>query len=193
MRSPVSPEPVKASTSWAPSSAGRSRGAPTSICSAPSGRTFASTITCIARCAAIAVAVAGLESTGMPASSAAAAFSASPQAGKLNALMCTATPCRGTARCWPWKRGDRPSWMPSPSTRNFPAPSAWPSSAYERRVAIAPSTSNFASERVLPPLAMFSASSSSRASCSASATPWSSAPRSANPSARSAGPPVLRA
>ena len=49
------------------------------------------------RCATIAELVAGLLSTGMPASSATAAFSAKPQAGKLNALMCTATPWRGTA------------------------------------------------------------------------------------------------
>ena len=42
-----------------------------------------------------AVAVAGLVITGMPASSAQAAFSANPQAGKLKALMCTATPWRG--------------------------------------------------------------------------------------------------
>ena len=40
-------------------------------------------------------------STGMPASSATAAFSANPQAGKWKALRCTATPWRGTAICWP--------------------------------------------------------------------------------------------
>ena len=40
--------------------------------------------------------VAGLVTTGMPASSAQAAFSAKPQAGKLKALTCTATPSRGT-------------------------------------------------------------------------------------------------
>ena len=45
--------------------------------------------------------VAGLESTGIPARSAEAAFSARPHAGKLNALMCTATPWRGTLMCWP--------------------------------------------------------------------------------------------
>ncbi len=45
--------------------------------------------------------VAGFVSTGMPASQATAAFSASPQAGKLKALTCTATPVRGTSTCWP--------------------------------------------------------------------------------------------
>ena len=41
-----------------------------------------------------------------------AAFSARPQAGKLNALMWTATPWRGTRTCCPWKRGVRPSCTP---------------------------------------------------------------------------------
>ena len=45
-----------------------------------------------------AVAVAGLFTTGTPASSAVAAFSAKPHAGKLKALTCTATPRRGTRR-----------------------------------------------------------------------------------------------
>ena len=58
---------------------------------------------------------------------------------------------------------------------------------------MAPSTSNLASERVLPQLRMPSSSSSSRAPCSASAMPFRIAPRSAKQSERSAGPPVLRA
>ncbi len=52
--------------------------------------------------------VAGLLTTGIPARRAQAAFSARPQAGKLNALMWTATPWRGTWRCCPWKRGRAP-------------------------------------------------------------------------------------
>ena len=47
---------------------------------------------------ACAVAEAGLANTGTPASSDTAAFSHSPQLGKLKALMCTATPRRGTIR-----------------------------------------------------------------------------------------------
>ena len=43
----------------------------------------------------------GLLMMGIPASSAQAAFSQVPQAGKLKALMCTATPSRGTQRCTP--------------------------------------------------------------------------------------------
>ena len=53
------------------------------------------------RWATIAELVAGLLSTGIPARSAVAAFSAKPHAGKLKALMCTATPARGTQTCWP--------------------------------------------------------------------------------------------
>ena len=45
--------------------------------------------------------VAGLEITGSPHSQATAAFSHRPQAGKLNALICTATPPRGSHRCSP--------------------------------------------------------------------------------------------
>ena len=95
----MSPDPVNASTSCAPSSAGRSRGLPTRSESAPSGSTFASTTISMMRWATIAELVAGLLSTGIPASSAVAAFSAKPHAGKLNALMCTATPVRGTHTC----------------------------------------------------------------------------------------------
>jgi hypothetical protein len=125
---PVSPEPVKASTSCPPRWESRSRTEPTRNESAPSGSSFFSAISSMIRCATIAELVAGLLSTGMPASSATAAFSAKPQAGKLNALMCTATPWRGTAMCWPWKRAERPSWMPSPSTRKRAVPNRFESS-----------------------------------------------------------------
>ena len=53
------------------------------------------------RKATSAVLVAGLLTMGIPASRAQAAFSAVPQAGKLKALMCTATPSRGTQRWIP--------------------------------------------------------------------------------------------
>ena len=81
------------------------------------------------RCARRAELVPGLLSTGTPASSATAAFSANPQAGKLKAFTCTATPRRGTCTCWPWNRGERPSVTPSPSTISRASPSARPSSA----------------------------------------------------------------
>ena len=58
------------------------------------------------RCATSAVGGGRLgRRTGMPASSAHAAFSAMPQAGKLNALTCTATPVPRHQTCWPQKRG----------------------------------------------------------------------------------------
>ena len=58
---------------------------------------------------------------------------------------------------------------------------------------IAPSTSNLASLRVLPPFATARSSSSSRWAWSASHIALSSAPRSAKVSARSAGPALRRA
>ena len=51
--------------------------------------------------------------------SATAAFSAMPQAGKLKALTCTATPWRGTCTCWPKSFAPRPRATPSPSTSSF--------------------------------------------------------------------------
>ena len=69
-------------------------------------------------------------------------------------------------------------------------PSVFAISAYASSVAIAPSTSNLASERVLPPFAMPSSRSASRSPWIASAIALSAAPRSAKLIARSAGPPV---
>jgi len=192
MCAPVAPDPVKARTSCPPRCGRSSRALPTRKESAPSGSSFFSAISSMMRLATIAELVAGLLSTGMPASSATAAFSANPQAGKLNALIWIATPWRGTAICWPWKRAERPSWMPSPSTMNFPV-SEPEISAYARSVAIAPSTSNLASERVLPPFAMPRSSSFSRSPWIASAIDLSAAPRSAKLMARKAGPPTVRA
>ena len=83
---------------------------------------MASTRISIIRCATMAELVAGLLTTGIPARSAAAAFSAMPQAGKLKALMWIATPVRLTCTCWPWKRGLRPRVTPSPSTSTLRRP-----------------------------------------------------------------------
>jgi hypothetical protein len=105
--SPVSLDPVKATTSKDPRCARRSPAPPISSESAPSGSALASIRISSMRCATSEDDVAGLLRTGMPARRATAAFSARPQAGKLNALMWTATPVRGTRMCWPWKRGLR--------------------------------------------------------------------------------------
>ena len=91
----VSPEPVKASTSCSPMWLRRSPTPPQMRDKAPSGRAPVSTKRRIITHDTSDVAVAGFDTTGMPASNAAAAFSASPHAGKLKALMWTATPRRG--------------------------------------------------------------------------------------------------
>ncbi len=76
------------------------------------------------RSVTIAVLVAGLTITGIPASSAAAAFSANPHAGKLKALISTAAPWSGSRTCCPQKRDERPSLTPSPSRIGPPLPSS---------------------------------------------------------------------
>ena len=52
------------------------------------------------RAANATVLVAGLLSTGTPASKATASLPTMPQAGKLKALMWIASPCRGTSTSW---------------------------------------------------------------------------------------------
>src|SRR6266446_4038131 len=59
-------------------------------------------------------------------------------------------------------------------------------------VPMAPSTSNLASPRVLPPFCMARAISSSRAACRALLQAFKSSPRCANVSSRRAGPPCSR-
>jgi hypothetical protein len=70
--------------------------------SEPAGKMLAATTSCSMRCASQAVDVAGLTTTGTPESSAGAAFSQSPQAGKLKALIESARPVVGTSKCWLW-------------------------------------------------------------------------------------------
>ena len=60
---------------------------------------------------------AGLTRLGTPAMNAGANFSSGPQTGKLNALICTATPCRGVRICWPTKVPPLPSGSTAPSGR----------------------------------------------------------------------------
>src|SRR5258708_35204094 len=62
---------------------------------APGGKIFAFTISSTIRCVSQAVGEAGFTTTGTPESNAGAAFSHSPQAGKLNALRKTAAPFSG--------------------------------------------------------------------------------------------------
>ena len=74
----------------------------------------------------MALAVPALVTTGTPASSAQAIFSPMPHAGKLKALMCTATPGRGVSTCCAQKRAVRPSCTPSPSGSHGVSGSAEP-------------------------------------------------------------------
>ena len=94
-RAAVSAEPVNAMTSSELSAPMRSPAPPQSRLSAPSGSTLAAMTSFTMACASSAVEDAGLASTGTPASSDTAAFSHSPQLGKLKALMWMATPRRG--------------------------------------------------------------------------------------------------
>ena len=98
-RAAVSAEPVKATRSSLVSASRSPPALPQRRLSAPAGKAPAAITSLIMACAKSAVAEAGLARTGTPASSDTAAFSHSPQLGKLKALMCTATPRRGTIRC----------------------------------------------------------------------------------------------
>ncbi len=98
---PVAAEPVKASMSWGPRWSSRSPTGPARKEKAPGGRATSWATIWAIRQATRAVAVAGLVSTGTPARMLTATFSKVPQAGKLKALMCTATPGRGRRTCWP--------------------------------------------------------------------------------------------
>ena len=64
--------------------------------------------------------VAGFTMQGMPARKLGANFSSAPQMGKLNALMCTATPRRGTSTCVPANWPFLPSGMAGPSCTRLP-------------------------------------------------------------------------
>jgi hypothetical protein len=87
----------------------------------------------------------------------------------------------------------RPSWIPSPSSITFVSPSFFPHSPYVASVPVAPSMSNFASLRVLPPFSIASSISASRCAKIALLTAISISPRVANVIARRAGPPTSRA
>src|ERR671923_530782 len=103
MRAAVSAEPVKETTSSSRTWSSNSRAEPQTRETAPGGRIPDFTTSSTILWASQAVGEAGFTSTGTPDRSAGAAFSQNPQAGKLNALMKTATPFVGTRKCWPAK------------------------------------------------------------------------------------------
>src|SRR5258706_5193974 len=82
---------------------------------APGGKIFAFAISSTIRCVSQAVGEAGFTTTGTPESNAGAAFSHSPQAGKLNALMQTAAPLASIRKSWPTNAllFEREIWAPS--------------------------------------------------------------------------------
>ena len=135
----------------------------------------------------------GLRKSGMPASSATAAFSANPSGGEIESVDKDGDTTARHRDMLAVEARRAAELMPSPSTRNRAAPRLAPVSEYARSVAIAPSTSNLASERVFPPFMMPRSSSASRSPCIASAMPFSIAPRSAKVIARRAGSPTVRA
>ena len=96
------------------------------------------------------MAVAGLAMQGMPARKLGANFSSSPQTGKLKALMCTATPPRGTRMWVPAKPPFLPSAMAGPSCSRLPEGSSVLRLEYANSVPVPPSMSTQPSLRVAP-------------------------------------------
>ena len=126
MRAAVSAEPVKETMSSSRTCASRSRAEPQMMEIAPGGRISAFTISSTILCVSQAVGEAGFTTMGTPESSAGAAFSQKPQAGKLNALMKTAAPFVGIRKCCPtnallFERGTK-----APSFNIFPSASVRP-------------------------------------------------------------------
>ena len=87
--------PVKLTKSWQSNISRRSPVLPIINWMAPRGKSPLSSIKRTTACAKYPLLVAGFIKLGTPASKLAASFSSIPQTGKLNALICTATPCKG--------------------------------------------------------------------------------------------------
>ncbi len=94
---------------------------------------------------------AGFTIAGTPARIVGASFSSMPQTGKLNALMCTATPSSGTQMCRPTKVPPLDSTSVAPSTWNVSfGKSRRPREAYAKSVPMPPSMSTQPSRFVAP-------------------------------------------
>jgi len=102
-RNPVAYEPVNVTTSWRCTGSRIPWPLPTTSCRAPSGRIPLETMSRTTRSVKKLVNSDGLTTAGTPASRFTAIFSSMPHTGKLNALMCTATPRSGSITCWPPK------------------------------------------------------------------------------------------
>src|SRR2546427_5569107 len=93
---------------------------------APGGKILAFTISSTIRCVSQAVGEAGFTTTETPESSAGAAFSQRPHAGKLNALMKTAAPFDGARKCCAANSPVLERERTPPSFNIFDSPSALP-------------------------------------------------------------------
>ena len=130
---------------------------------------------------------------GMPARKLGANFSSMPHTGKLKALMCTATPRRGTRMCVPANPPFRPSGSTGPSCITLPDGSSLvPMPAYADSVPVPPSMSTQPSVRVAPVCADI-AYSASFCSASSFASALRRAARCWKSSASSDGTPTRRA
>ena len=113
----VAADPVNDTRSCSPTWSSRPPALPQTSWSEPGGSSPVSSISSTSRAVRYAVWVAGLTRLGTPAMKAGANFSSGPQTGKLNALICTATPRSGVRMCWPTKAPPRPSGSTAPSAR----------------------------------------------------------------------------
>ena len=96
------------------------------------------------------VTVAGLTMAGTPASQLTATFSNMPHTGKLNALMCTATPRLGTRMWWPPNVPSLLSGTYSPSVANGVSGNRLLKLAFANKFPMPPSMSIQASTLVAP-------------------------------------------
>ena len=99
--SPVVAEPVNVITSCMVTCCNRSPALPQINCNAPSGKILEAAISFTTASVTYEVSDAGFTIAGTPANKFTAIFSSMPHTGKLNALMCIATPSLGTKICWP--------------------------------------------------------------------------------------------
>ena len=88
-------DPVKATVSCSVSRSSRPRDPPATNCRLPSGSNPEAMISFTTASARYDAWEAGFTTVGTPARKAGASFSSIPQTGKLNALICRATPRRG--------------------------------------------------------------------------------------------------
>ena len=115
----VAADPVNATWSRASRWSSRSRAEPETSCREPSGSSPESSMSRTHASVTYPVGVAGFTMVGTPAMNAGANFSSMPHTGKLNALICTATPGSRVYTCSPRNEPSRESCSTAPSTITF--------------------------------------------------------------------------